>query len=460
MRTAMAVRKVADKWKKKKARVIEEAHSYFGLTVSMMLGISTMAKKHNNSNAHHLEEKDMQTVDKLNFPADGSAETPKHNLSDFEFKDYAGATFHEIRKHFGIKTTSYLASLASNLPYIDFISNSKSGAFFFYSNDRRYMIKTQPKDEAIFLREKFLWPYFQHVLENPETLLCRIYGIHRVTVNSKKYHFIIMGNVFNTELNIHKRYDLKGSHYGRSAKPHELQQLCPILKDNDFNDRKLYLGDFKKQFLSQLSADARFLASLNIMDYSLLLGVHNIKQQRDAMKEFGLGIFDNCTFAKGPEPGLVSKNTSSFHELAMKLIVNRSDSLGAIVKPRSGQSYYGLDKHNVPFNMTEAGGPESKPQIETAQTLMKQLLNEKQTPGSPVSSINSQGFTTYHGGILSSNSEEIYFCGVIDILTDYGLKKKAESFFKSFAISKDELSAVSPEFYTERFLKFIGDHIV
>lgn len=32
--------------------------------------------------------------------------------------------------------------------YIEFIANSKSGQFFFYSHDGRYMIKTQTKEEC------------------------------------------------------------------------------------------------------------------------------------------------------------------------------------------------------------------------------------------------------------------------------------------------------------------------
>ncbi len=40
-----------------------------------------------------------------------------------------------------------MESLAGNLPFLDFITNSKSGEFFFFSHDRRYMVKTHKKAE-------------------------------------------------------------------------------------------------------------------------------------------------------------------------------------------------------------------------------------------------------------------------------------------------------------------------
>ena len=41
--------------------------------------------------------------------------------------------------------------------------------------------------------------------------------------------------------------------------------------------RKIHLGYKKDQFIQQLRRDTDFLASLNIMDYSLLVGIHDRK---------------------------------------------------------------------------------------------------------------------------------------------------------------------------------------
>lgn len=59
--------------------------------------------------------------------------------------------------------------------FIEFISNSKSGQFFFYSHDGQYMLKTQTKEENKFMI-RILPHYYQYLTENPHSLLVRILG--------------------------------------------------------------------------------------------------------------------------------------------------------------------------------------------------------------------------------------------------------------------------------------------
>lgn len=47
---------------------------------------------------------------------------------------------------------------------------------------------------------------------NTNTLLCRFYGLHRVKLpRGKKIHFVVMGNVFPPNKDVHETYDLKVS---------------------------------------------------------------------------------------------------------------------------------------------------------------------------------------------------------------------------------------------------------
>ena len=46
-----------------------------------------------------------------------------------------------------------------------------------------------------------------------ELLVCRLIGdVHMLQVR-----FVVMGNVFPTDVRLHRKYDLKGSTYGRTA---------------------------------------------------------------------------------------------------------------------------------------------------------------------------------------------------------------------------------------------------
>jgi hypothetical protein len=89
----------------------------------------------------------------LLFEIQGSPTTPPHKLSHtFKFKDYAPVAFAYLRRLFGVNEFDFLLSVCGNANFIEFISNAKSGQFFFYSSDGKYMIKTMTNSESKFLR--------------------------------------------------------------------------------------------------------------------------------------------------------------------------------------------------------------------------------------------------------------------------------------------------------------------
>ena len=80
---------------------------------------------------------------------------------------------------------------------------------------------------------------------------------------------------------MHKKYDLKGSTVDRDASEKEKQKKEPTLKDNDFvkDGVKMTIGEeAKEKLLETLNADVGFLTKNEIMDYSLLLGIHDTQQ--------------------------------------------------------------------------------------------------------------------------------------------------------------------------------------
>ena len=60
--------------------------------------------------------------------------------------------FAYLRRMFGVNEFDFLLSVCGNADFIEFISNAKSGQFFFYSSDGKYMIKTMTNAESKFLR--------------------------------------------------------------------------------------------------------------------------------------------------------------------------------------------------------------------------------------------------------------------------------------------------------------------
>ena len=80
------------------------------------------------------------------------------------------------------------------------------------------------------------------------------------------------------------RYDLKGSRCKRTAKEDSTKEV-ELLKDNNFvahEERDYACGRCgRKPILESLQRDADFLSSLGLIDYSLLLGHHNMRSDSD-----------------------------------------------------------------------------------------------------------------------------------------------------------------------------------
>src|SRR5882757_9806655 len=209
-------------------------------------------------------------------PSVGNELTPSARY-DFKFKDYAPWVFRQLREEtFHLDPADYLLSLTEKYILSELGSPGKSGSFFYFSRDYRFIIKTIHHNEHKFIR-KILRDYHGYVRKNPHTLLSRFYGLHRVKLpRGRKIHFVIMNNLFPPHKDIHETYDLKGSTVGRLYPEEEAakKQNKVTLKDlNWINRRKrLELGPEKRALLTeQLKRDSEFLKSVYVMDYSLLV---------------------------------------------------------------------------------------------------------------------------------------------------------------------------------------------
>jgi hypothetical protein len=69
-----------------------------------------------------------------------------------------------------------------------------SGSFFFFSHDRRFIVKTMTSEEMVFM-EKILPNYYTHFKKYPKSLIARVYGVYTVKMKGyDKVNLILMGN--------------------------------------------------------------------------------------------------------------------------------------------------------------------------------------------------------------------------------------------------------------------------
>jgi hypothetical protein len=124
-----------------------------------------------------------------------------------KFKDYAPNVFEAIRNTNGISNESYVESIGYHTFQKAFLnklslmlkenSSGKSGSFFFHTADMKYMIKTIKKSEFFVLKD-MLPEYFKYIIENPETLITKYYGLHQLKCynkNSRIVYTIYVGTI-------------------------------------------------------------------------------------------------------------------------------------------------------------------------------------------------------------------------------------------------------------------------
>eukprot|EP00446_Apocalathium_sp_SHHI-4_P066352 CAMPEP_0177519140 /NCGR_PEP_ID=MMETSP0369-20130122/46924_1 /TAXON_ID=447022 ORGANISM="Scrippsiella hangoei-like, Strain SHHI-4" /NCGR_SAMPLE_ID=MMETSP0369 /ASSEMBLY_ACC=CAM_ASM_000364 /LENGTH=913 /DNA_ID=CAMNT_0018998343 /DNA_START=137 /DNA_END=2876 /DNA_ORIENTATION=+ len=159
-------------------------------------------------------------------------------------------------------------------------TNSKSGEFFFISDDKRFLIKTISVNESILL-QKMLTSYQHHIRKWPHSLIVRYAGLFNVEAPSAglSQYFIVMRSVFDPAFHIHETYDLKGSLFNRRKKEGE-----SIGKDEDWISAKQHIATpshRRHELYAMHELDVELLRRFDVMDYSLLVGVHHI-QEREA----------------------------------------------------------------------------------------------------------------------------------------------------------------------------------
>ncbi|XP_072346812.1 phosphatidylinositol 5-phosphate 4-kinase type-2 gamma-like [Scyliorhinus torazame] len=220
--------------------------------------------------------------------------------------------------------------------------------------------------------------------------------MYRLTVDGEDTYLYVMRNVFSYMLTIHRKYDLKGSLVSREASDKEKVKELPTLKDMDFlnMNQKVYVErEDKNLFMEKLRRDVEFLTNLKIMDYSLLLGIHDT-QRLDEEEELSVHFND------------VENGTNN------------------LLTPFYGQS----------------------PDMQS-NNMMKVPVLAEYDPFTDVYAVRSAE---------GSPRKEVYFMGLIDILTQYDTKKKAAHAAKTVKHGAGaEISTVNPEQYGKRFMDFI-----
>ncbi|BFZ63111.1 Mitochondrial distribution and morphology protein 12 [Saitoella coloradoensis] len=189
----------------------------------------------------------------------------------------------------------YIESLARCVKWDS--SGGKSGSAFLKTLDDRLVVKQMSRLETdAFI--KFAPSYFEYMskalFHELPTVLAKIFGFYQIgsrnplTGKTMKMDVLVMENLFY-DRKTSRIFDLKGSMRNRHV--HATGKENEVLLDENLvefiYESPLFVREHAKKFLrASLWNDTLFLAKMNVMDYSLVIGID------DDRKELVVGIID------------------------------------------------------------------------------------------------------------------------------------------------------------------------
>ncbi|KAI9140672.1 hypothetical protein BKA69DRAFT_1078142 [Paraphysoderma sedebokerense] len=395
--------KIHDPEKNTKAKIVDEESPEAELMVNLLTGIKASALKWSNEPARALVKEDFEKTDKIKGDRDGNALLPE-SWYDYMIQDVAPLVFRDLRQSYGMTVEDFVRSLTSRFVLNKIQSPGRSGSLLYFSQDYRFVFKTLRTLEYNYFKS-ILPSYYEHMKQHPNTLITRIFGLYKVKVpGSQTVPFIVMPNVFSPNVNIHEIFDLKGAFVNRHVPADKAaKSKVPVLQEVNFleQNKKIFLGSEKRQaLLNQLKIDNDFLTQMNLVDYSFIVGIHDLNREKSS-------VSDIIEESQINEVGVTSS--------PIEQISREPKSLG------------------------EATGPSNR------------RLPERQT----------SRFHADNGGYQATDSQNqpldyIYYFGVIDIFTEYNLLRRLHR-VKKFMRGVDikGISNQQPKIYGPRFYNFI-----
>ncbi|XP_016953353.1 phosphatidylinositol 4-phosphate 5-kinase type-1 alpha isoform X3 [Drosophila biarmipes] len=368
---------------------------------------------------------DFWEIESITFPPEGSSLTPAHHYSEFRYKIYAPIAFRYFRDLFGIQPDDFMMSMCTS-PLRELSNPGASGSIFYLTTDDEFIIKTVQHKEGEFL-QKLLPGYYMNLNQNPRTLLPKFFGLYCLqTSNAKNIRLVVMNNLLPSSVRMHLKYDLKGSTFKRKANKAERAKKSPTYKDLDFMEQHpngIFLeAETYSALIKTIQRDCTVLESFKIMDYSLLLGVHNldvaIKEKQSELRKPQRAPLAEDSDVDVDDPLDAPDGDGKDRDAATGISRNKSVNRQRLVA------------HSTAMESIQA---ESEP-----------IDDEEDVPPGGIPARSEKG------------ERLLLYIGIIDILQSYRLKKKLEHTFKSIIHDGETVSVCRPSFYAQRFQNFMA----
>ena len=218
----------------------------------------------------------------------------QNSISDCQMTVYAPRIFKDIlvsnMKVVNFEESLDIACNAENIKKAGEGNGGASGELFMFSHDCRLIIKTITGEEHKSF-EKFVYEYSNHLQYNRLSQIAKVYGLFEFKFQgtNKSVRLIVMENLFTLGNEcILKKYDVKGSQHSRQVLTEytditRMSKYDKVLKDLDFleieKEIRLPTGAHAKrlEISKTIRADVNFFHTHKIIDYSMIIGVIDLR---------------------------------------------------------------------------------------------------------------------------------------------------------------------------------------
>ncbi|KAJ8299992.1 hypothetical protein KUTeg_021511 [Tegillarca granosa] len=290
----------------------------------------------------------------------------------------------------------------------------------------------------------FLSEYLEHFQTYPHSLIVKFLGLYSVEILGKS----------NTK------------------PPEKGKPVLTAMKDVNFLDEVIELGHQKNWFIKQLKLDVKFLETLGVQDYSLLVGRHPL-HENERHQSFGSLVMrmTKCVYKymcmssnvkkklEGKEFKTISKSLHLLFCIAYRSFSNKDDI--------DLSSSVGKNSLYIPEDLSEE---ESKPDM--AENVGKVYFENPSKPKTfffhslvHLRDIDD-GKNTANRRLLPHCKNPLhvidgvhyrYFLGIIDFFTQFESRQRVVKILKDIRYCCGEHSTVPAEVYADRFLHFITE---
>lgn len=398
--------------------------------------------------------------------------------AEFAFDDYSPQIFNQIRKFSGIEYSDYIKSFESTT--MPSFSEGKSGAFMYFSSDKKYVVKTTTESELAKLLT--ILPDYQAYIEkevgfNRNTLLTRYLGAHRIVMYNIPLYFVVMQNL--CPFKVDEKYDLKGSWVNRHG-----SQVLPK-KNLEPGSTNPFLGSRPRKNVG--------VEYCNIKN-SFILTSRLTNTNKPSVKSKTFSPTRTIQSDENKKKSLIGSSSDKINKPQAKtstpLFLDNDVQNCFLIHPHAAiklclqlrRDTHFLAKHNLMDYSLLIAVKRKTFVLENSQNATS--INEsrsssisfEQNPNPPtmstglmsdfddIESVSSQSTNVFNptsfDGILSFPAAGVegpgqFYIGLIDLLQEWDWSKWIERMFKIYVLGKDKfgLSATEPQMYQIRFMQ-------